>query len=154
MSLESRYDFCGSTDQMIASVRTCCFWRLTLPTIFEGGRKPLPLSSILPQILLVFCSWFSQYSPRFEESRLPQISQRKSFEKEWWWKRPVPIWTLIPWSPLLNIWIVDDLIEWCGADKVAFFTTRMTVIKLANGQLWCHSPINKSSLVWPVGCFT
>ena len=41
-----------------------------------------------------------------------------------------------------NIWIVDGpAIEMSfGLTKVPF-STRMTVVKLANGKLWCHSPI-------------
>lgn len=39
-----------------------------------------------------------------------------------------------------NIWIVD------GGEIISFyglpFTTRMTIIKLPNGDLWIHSPIN------------
>ena len=41
-----------------------------------------------------------------------------------------------------NIWIVDGpAIEMpFGLAKVPF-STRMTVVRLANGKLWCHSPI-------------
>ena len=41
-----------------------------------------------------------------------------------------------------NIWIVDGpAIEMSfGLTKVPF-STRMTVVRLANGKLWCHSPI-------------
>ena len=41
-----------------------------------------------------------------------------------------------------NIWIVDGpAIEMpFGVAKVPF-STRMTVVRLANGKLWCHSPI-------------
>ena len=58
-------------------------------------------------------------------------------------KRPVPIYEpLYILKPISeNIWIVDgDLIEMDVVLTKLPFSTRMTVIKLANGQLWCHSP--------------
>ncbi|MFC2612200.1 MAG: DUF4336 domain-containing protein [Eikenella corrodens] len=52
-----------------------------------------------------------------------------------------PLYTLKPFGS--NIWIADG-----GIVRMAFplglsipFSTRMTVIRLADGGLWCHSPI-------------
>lgn len=53
-------------------------------------------------------------------------------------KRPVPIYEpLYTLKPIAeNIWIVDgDLIEMDAVLTKLPFSTRMTVIKLANGQL-------------------
>ncbi|HEM3512612.1 DUF4336 domain-containing protein [Streptococcus suis] len=51
-----------------------------------------------------------------------------------------PLYQLKPIAE--NIWIVDGpAIEMpFGLAKVPF-STRMTIIRLANGKLWCHSPI-------------
>ena len=51
-----------------------------------------------------------------------------------------PLYQLKPIAE--NIWIVDGpAIEMpFGLAKVPF-STRMTVVRLANGKLWCHSPI-------------
>ena len=41
-----------------------------------------------------------------------------------------------------NIWIADgDLIEMSAGPLSLPFSTRMTVVRLSNGQLWCHSPL-------------
>ena len=47
-----------------------------------------------------------------------------------------------------NIWIVDGpAIEMpFGVAKVPF-STRMTVVRLANGKLWCHSPIQPNQVL-------
>lgn len=45
-----------------------------------------------------------------------------------------------------NIWIVDG--ETIEIDFILFdipFSTRMTIVKLKNGTLWCHSPIQPST---------
>ena len=54
-----------------------------------------------------------------------------------------PLYRLKPIAD--NIWIVDGpAIEMpFGVAKVPF-STRMTVVRLANGKLWCHSPIKPS----------
>ena len=51
-----------------------------------------------------------------------------------------PLYQLKPIAE--NVWIVDGpAIEMSfGLGKVPF-STRMTVVRLANGKLWCHSPI-------------
>ena len=66
-------------------------------------------------------------------------------------KRPVPIYEpLYTLKPIAeNIWIVDgDLIEMDAVLTKLPFSTRMTVIKLANGQLWCHSPIQPNQALF------
>jgi len=66
-------------------------------------------------------------------------------------KRPVPIYEpLYTLKPIAeNIWIVDgDLIEMDAVVTKLPFSTRMTVIKLANGQLWCHSPIQPNQALF------
>lgn len=66
-------------------------------------------------------------------------------------KRPVPIYEpLYTLKPIAeNIWIVDgDLIEMNAVVTKLPFSTRMTVIKLANGQLWCHSPIQPNQALF------
>jgi hypothetical protein len=51
-----------------------------------------------------------------------------------------PLYTLKPFGE--NIWIVDgDTIEMSMYGMKVPFSTRMTIIKLENNQLWCHSPI-------------
>lgn len=53
----------------------------------------------------------------------------------------LPLNTLKPIAP--NIWIVDGPVVTMTAPLGlrAPFPTRMTVIKLSSGELWCHSPI-------------
>lgn len=52
-----------------------------------------------------------------------------------------PIYTLK--SIGYNIWIVDgDVINLSFGPIKAPFTTRMTIVKLENGELWIHSPID------------
>jgi len=66
-------------------------------------------------------------------------------------KRPVPIYEpLYTLKPIAeNIWIVDgDLIEMDAVVTKLPFSTRMTVIKLTNGQLWCHSPIQPNQALF------
>ena len=58
--------------------------------------------------------------------------------------RPIPIYeplnTLKPIAE--NIWIADgDMIEMDAVMTKLPFSTRMTVVRLDNGDLWCHSPI-------------
>ena len=51
-----------------------------------------------------------------------------------------PINTLKPVAP--GLWLVDGPIVYMAAlGGSAPFTTRMTVARLADGTLWCHSPI-------------
>lgn len=41
-----------------------------------------------------------------------------------------------------NIWMIDgDIVEMSAGVVKIPFSTRMTIIRLLNGQLWCHSPI-------------
>ncbi|MBP2621085.1 DUF4336 domain-containing protein [Streptococcus panodentis] len=66
-------------------------------------------------------------------------------------KRPIPVYEpLYKLKPIAeNIWIVDgDLIEMDAVVTVLPFSTRMTVIKLANSQLWCHSPIAPNEVLY------
>ena len=66
-------------------------------------------------------------------------------------KRPVPIYELLySLKPIAqNIWIADgDLIEMDAVLTNLPFSTRMAVIKLANGQLWCHSPIQPNQALF------
>lgn len=51
-----------------------------------------------------------------------------------------PINTLKPVAP--GLWIVDGtIVRMAALGGGAPFTTRMTVARLADGSLWCHSPI-------------
>ncbi len=51
-----------------------------------------------------------------------------------------PLNTLKPMAP--DLWIVDGpLIYMAAAGLRVPFSTRMTVVRLADGGLWCHSPI-------------
>lgn len=51
-----------------------------------------------------------------------------------------PLYTLKPIAE--NIWVVDgDLIEMDAVVTKLPFSTRMTVVRLPDGKLWCHSPI-------------
>ena len=51
-----------------------------------------------------------------------------------------PLYTLKAVSN--NIWIVDgDLIEMNIFGVKVPFSTRMTVVQLSDGTLWCHSPV-------------
>ena len=57
---------------------------------------------------------------------------------------PVPLYqplnTLKPVAE--NIWIADGDITWMNMGILrAPFSTRMTIIRLQDGSLWCHSPI-------------
>ena len=57
---------------------------------------------------------------------------------------PVPLYqplnTLKPGAE--NIWIADDGLTWMNMGTLrAPFSTRMTLVRLADGSLWCHSPI-------------
>lgn len=51
-----------------------------------------------------------------------------------------PINTLKPIAP--DLWIVDGpLVYMAAAGSSAPFPTRMTIVRLRDGSLWCHSPI-------------
>ena len=57
---------------------------------------------------------------------------------------PVPLYqplnTLKPGAE--NIWIADGGLTWMNMGILrAPFSTRMTLVRLADGSLWCHSPI-------------
>ena len=59
-----------------------------------------------------------------------------------------PLNTLKPFGQ--NIWTADG-----GEIRMAFplgvkipFSTRMTVVRLADGGLWCHSPIAPAPYSW------
>ncbi|MGT2907394.1 DUF4336 domain-containing protein [Streptococcus dentiloxodontae] len=51
-----------------------------------------------------------------------------------------PLNTLKPVAE--NIWIADgDIVEMSAGIAKIPFSTRMTVVRLSDGRLWCHSPI-------------
>jgi len=51
-----------------------------------------------------------------------------------------PINTLKPVAP--GLWLVDgSIVRMAALGGSAPFTTRMTVAQLADGGLWCHSPV-------------
>ena len=51
-----------------------------------------------------------------------------------------PINTLKPVAP--GLWLVDGpIVRMAALGGSAPFTTRMTVVRLAGGGLWCHSPV-------------